>query len=185
MELGCALYRWEIHAPGILSSDFADKVQPISQRVGLYVDPSVEGYLSKNRGGKLADPQTYYVGEAYVPMLIEGFQAAFEEFVFFEIEPTSEMMQHYGIHYAAVVRIQGLANRVTLKGQALQLMTETAVFDSKMQRLAVFQSSGSSDAEKIFSKKGGPEVNLNAAMENNILAIVQYLQDAIATGNWK
>jgi hypothetical protein len=183
---GCVrLFGWDIHAPGILSDNFIYDIHPAHERVGLYLDPAVWNYLSKNRGGKLADPQTYHVGEAFAPMAIEGFQQSFEEFIFLETEPTPALLERYGIPYLAVVRIKSFGNRVTLKGQAVELVTEVAVFDRAMQPLGRLEARGSSDAEKIFAKKGGPEVNLNAAIENNITATVQYLQDAMKTGNWK
>lgn len=185
ISAGCtALFGWDIHAPGILSQNFAFNVRPVKNRVGLYLEPSVWNYISKNRGGRFADPQTYHVGEAYVPMVIEGFQEGFEEFIFFEIEPTPEIIKQYGIEYTAAVRIREFGNRVTMKGQAVQISTETLVFDRNFQPLARFASLGSSDAEKIFAKKGGPEVNLNAAIENNVIAVVQYIQDSIRTGHW-
>ncbi len=132
----------------------------------------------------MADPQTFHVGEAYVPMLIEGFQESFEEFIFMEIEPDAAILRRYGIDYLAAVKIKRFGNRVTMKGQAVQLVSETAVLDGGLKTLARFESTGTSDAEKIFAKKGGPEVNLNAALENNILAIVEYLQDSIRSGSW-
>ncbi len=185
LHLSCAtLFGWDIHAPGILSSGFSQRVQPISSRVALYIDPSVWNYSSTDRGGRMADPQTFHIGEAYVPMLIEGFQESFEEFIFMEAEPDAAILQRYGINYLAVVKIKKFGNRVTMKGQAVQLVSETVVLNSELQPLAHFESSGISDAEKIFAKKGGPEVNLNAALENNILAIVEYLQDAIRSGSW-
>ncbi|MBI3313242.1 MAG: hypothetical protein HYZ83_03325 [Candidatus Omnitrophica bacterium] len=183
---GCAtLFGWDIHAPGILSKDFSRQIQPLDQRIALYPEPSVYNYQSKERGGRLADPQTYHVGESFAPMLVEAFQSGFDEFVFLETEPTPEILKQYGIPYLAVVRVKDFGNRVTLKGQALAIETETVVFDSDLKEINRFHSTGSSDAKKVFSKKGGPEVNLNAALENNARAIVQYLQDSITTGNWK
>jgi hypothetical protein len=185
IHLSCAaLFGWDIHAPGILSSGFSQRVQPLNSRVALYVDPAVWTYQSKDRGGRMADPQTFHVGESYGPMLIEGFQESFEEFIFMEIEPDAAVLKRYGIDYLAAVKIKRFGNRVTMKGQAVQLVTETVVFDGDLKVLARFESTGTSDAEKIFAKKGGPEVNLNAALENNILAIVEYLQDSIHSGVW-
>ena len=154
-------------------------------RVALSIDPAAASYLSKNRGGKLADPQTYYVGEAFVPMVIEGFQQGFQEFIYLEVPPDAVILRQYGISYAAVVRIKDLGNRVTWKGQALELTTELIIMDQTMQPLNRFEARGSSDAEKIFAKKGGPQVNLNAAIENNIIAMVHYIQDGIQSQNWK
>ncbi len=131
----------------------------------------------------MADPQIYFVGEAFTPMVIEAFQRAFDELVFFEIEPDPQILQHYGITHLAVVQIRTLKNRVTLKGQAVQLETETRVYDQTLQPRITFESVGASDAKKIFSKKGGPEVNLNAAIENNVMAMVQFLQDWIHKNN--
>ncbi|MBI3307588.1 MAG: hypothetical protein HYZ84_07280 [Candidatus Omnitrophica bacterium] len=183
--MGCAaLFGWDIHAPGILSTDFALQVKPIHERIALYLEPSVFSYQSKNRGGKLADPQTYHVGESFAPMLVEAFQNGFDEFIFLETEPTPEILKQYGIPYLAVVHVEDFGNKVTMKGQAVSLSTQTVVFDSEMTELKRFHSEGTSDAKKIFAKKGGPEVNLNAALENNAKLIVQYLQDSILAGNW-
>ena len=80
-QAGCAsIFGWDIHAPGILSESFYQSVKPLPNRIGLYLDPSLLTYQSKDRGGRTADPQIYHVGEAYGPMLLEGFQTAFEEF---------------------------------------------------------------------------------------------------------
>jgi len=177
---GCAaLFGWKIHAPALLSQDYYGKVAPAHGRVALYLPDEVLQYKSTNRGGALADPQTYFVGEAFVPMVLEAFQRAFQEFVFFETEPDERMMRRYGIERLAVIRIRALKNRVTLKGQALQLETETRVYDEALTPVAAFESIGTSDAKKVFSKKGGPEINLNFAIENNVTAVVQYLQDKI------
>ena len=175
---GCAaLFGWKIHAPGILSQDYYSRVAPSEGRVALYLPEEVLHYQSTNRGGALADPQTYFVGEAFAPMILEGFQRAFREFILFEIEPDALMMRRYGVRKLAVVRIRALKNRVTLKGQAVQLETETRVYNEALQPVAAFESIGTSDAKKVFSKKGGPEINLNFAIENNVTALIQYLQD--------
>ena len=183
--LGCTrLFGWDIHAPGILSESFERRIQPVQQRVALSIEPSSWPYVSKNRGGKMADPQTYHVGEAFVPMAIEAFQQGFDEFIFLEVEPTAAVLQRYGIPYLAVVRIQSFGNRVTLKGQAVELVTQVAVLDRNLQPLGRLEARGSSEAQKVFAKKGGPQVNLNAAIENNVSATVQYIQDALRTGKW-
>jgi len=185
VHAGCAaLFGWKIHAPGLHSKNFYSRVNTIPRRIGLYLTPESFDYQSKKRGGKLADPQTYYIGESFAPMTVEAFQRGFEEFIYFETEPTLEMLKQYGIPYLAVVRVADFGNRVTLKGQALWIHTETAVFDSQMNRLGLYESSGMSDAQKVFAKKGGPEVNLNAAIENNLTSMVQFLQDYIQTSNW-
>jgi hypothetical protein len=175
---GCAaLFGWKIHAPGLLSQDYYQRVVSSQERIALYLPEEVLHYQSTNRGGALADPQTYFVGEAFVPMILEGFQRAFQEFVLFETEPDAAMMRRYGIQRLAVVRIRTLKNRVTLKGQAVQLETETRVYNEALEPVGAFESIGTSDAKKVFSKKGGPEINLNFAIENTVTALVQYLQD--------
>ena len=176
--LGCArLFGWDIHAPGILSENFTQLVRAVDERVALYLPPELLRYESKDKGSWSADPQTYHVGEAFGPMLVEGFQNGFSEFIFLETRPTPEILARYGIHRLAVVRLKDFGNRVTWKGQSLTLATETAVFDSGMKEIDRFESRGTSASGKIFAKKGGPEVNLNAALENNVRAVVQHLQD--------
>lgn len=176
--VGCArLFGWDIHAPGILSENFSRLIRPLDERIALYLPPEVLTFVSKDKGSWSADPQTYHVGEAFRPMLIEGFQEGFSEFIFLETEPTPGILARYGIHRMAVVRIRDFGNRVTWKGQSLALATETVVFDSAMKEIGRFESRGTSASEKIFSKKGGPEVNLNAALENTVRAVVQHLQD--------
>ena len=70
---GCAtIFGWDIHAPGVLSNNFFQKVSPVPERVALWMEPGLIPYISKDRGGKTADPQTYHVGEAFGPMLIEA-----------------------------------------------------------------------------------------------------------------
>ena len=194
---GCAvLFGWNIHAPGMLSNQFYQSVSPAPARIALYLPPEVLSYRSLNRGGRFADPQTYYIGEALGPMAIEAFQQGFEEFIFLETEPDAALMARYGIAYVAVLHIRNFKNNVTMKGQAVELETETRLYDQSLrpamtrrQSLAsgpealglrpamLFKSTGSSDARKVFSKKGGPEVNLNAAIENNLTTVVQSLQD--------
>lgn len=175
---GCAsIFGWNIHAPGVLSESYARTIQPVPERVALYFSPELLKYESKDRGSKLADPQTFYIGEAMGPMLIEGFQGAFEEFIFLEAEPTPEILKQYAVQRLVVIRIKEFKNHVTLKGQKVSIITENAVFDQDMRTLSQFESLGESDTKKAFAKKGGPEVNLNAAIERNVLAIVQHLQD--------
>ena len=178
IQTGCAaIFGWDIHAPGILSESFSKNVGPVHERVALYFPPELLHYESKDRGGRTADPQTYYVGEALGPMLIEGFQGAFDEFIFLETEPTPQILKRCGVQRLAVVRIKEFKNHVTLKGQALILVTETVVFGPDLHLLTRFDSSGISGSQKVFAKKGGPEVNLNAAIERNVLAIIQHLQE--------
>lgn len=185
-QQGCArLFGWDIHAPGLLSQNFSRQVQPTPVRIALYFPPELLNYQSKDRGGKTADPQTYHVGEALSPMLIEGFQNAFAEFIFLEIEPTAEVMKQYAIPYIVAVQIKYFDNNVTWRGQAITLVTEALVLDSNLNIVGRFEARGTSDAQKVFSKKGGPQVNLNAAIENNVLAIVQYLQDSIRNKAWE
>jgi hypothetical protein len=182
---GCAtLFGWDIHAPALLSQRFYERVQPAPQRIALYLDPSLLGLISKNKGGRFADPQTYHIGEAYVPILIEGFQRGFEEFILIEDEPTQEMLTRYAIPYLIYIRPKAFENDVTMKGQTLSFETETLAFDAKLGLLDRFRTSGTSDSKKVFAKKGGPQVNFNAALENNTESIVLYIQDAIRTLRW-
>jgi len=175
--MGCArLFGWDIHAPGILSNNFSQTVQPIPERIALYLPPELLKYESRDRGSRTADPQTYHIGEALGPMLVEAFQEGFEEFIFLETEPTREVLKRYGIPWVAVVRVKEFRNRVSWRGQAIALATETVVLDSDLHLFTRFESQGSSESEKVFAKKGGPEVNLNAAIESNVLAIIQNLQ---------
>jgi len=174
---GCAaLFGWDIHAPGVLSRSFYGR--PVSpQRIALYFPPQMVNEVSHNKGGRFADPQTYHVGEALVPMLIEAFQQSFSEFILLETEPSENILQGYGIPYLVTVSAPVLGNRVSLKGQMLELTTQVEVYGPQLQRLVAFQARGSSDAEAVFSKKGGPEVNLNAAVERNLIATVDFLHD--------
>ncbi len=167
-----------------MSANFEQRVGPVHERIALYLDPAIYGYESKDRGGATADPQTFYIGEAYAPMVVEGFQQAFDEFIFMEAEPTPEILKQYAIPYLVVVRAKGFKNRVTWKGQGVMFTTETVVLGPDLNEIDRFESKGSSDVEKIFAKKGGPEVNLNAALENNVTALVQYIQDSIRDGKW-
>jgi len=181
--VGCAmLFGWDIHAPGILSQNYYDtSAPPIKERVGLYIPQNVQEYVSRNRGGRLADPQVYHIGEAYVPMLIEAFQNSFGEFIFFEVEPTNQILSHYAIPYLVVVDITDFENSVKIRGQAVSLRTELWVFDTDLNICARFEATGTSDAQKVFAKRGGPEVNLNAAIENNITISIHFLRDLLVS----
>ncbi|OGX06854.1 MAG: hypothetical protein A3G87_01495 [Omnitrophica bacterium RIFCSPLOWO2_12_FULL_50_11] len=184
-QTGCArIFGWDIHAPGILSEQFLQSTQALPQRIALYVPPDLFRYESRDRGSRTADPQTYHVGEAYGPMMVEAFQGAFDEFIFLETEPTEAIMRRYGIPYVVVIRIKEFQNRVTWRGHAIKIVTEAVTLDSHLEECGRFEATGISDAEKVFAKKGGPQVNLNAALENNILAMINYLQDALRTGTW-
>jgi hypothetical protein len=184
--VGCAtLFGWDIHAPAVLSQRFYERVQPAPQRVALYLDPTLFGMISKNKGGRFADPQTYHIGEAYVPIVIEGFQRGFDEFILIEEEPTQEVLAQYAIPYLVYVRPKAFGNDVTMKGQTVAFETETFVFDKDLGLLDRFRTSGKSDSKKVFAKKGGPQVNFNAALENNTESLVLYIQDAIRTGRWQ
>jgi hypothetical protein len=183
---GCAtLFGWDIHAPALLSQRFYERVQPASQRLALYLDPALFGLISLNKGGRFADPQTYHIGEAYVPIVIEGFQQGFSEFLLLEEEPAREVLAQYAIPFLVYVRPRGFENDVSLKGQAVSFETETLVFDKDLGLVDRFRTSGKSDSKKVFAKKGGPQVNFNAALENNTESIVLYIQDAIRTGRWR
>jgi hypothetical protein len=183
---GCAtLFGWDIHAPAVLSQRFYENVEPTPQRVALYLDPSLFGMISKNKGGRFADPQTYHIGEAYVPIVIEGFQRGFDEFILIEEEPTQGILAQYAIPYLVYVRPKAFENDVSLKGQVVAFETETLVFDKDLTLLDRFRTSGKSDSKKVFAKKGGPQVNFNAALENNTESVILYIQDAIRAGRWR
>jgi len=183
---GCAtLFGWDIHAPAVLSKRFYEHVAPEPQRLALYLDPSLLKLISLNKGGRFADPQTYHIGEAYVPMVIEGFQQGFSEFILIEEEPTQAVLAQYAIPYLVYVRPKVFENDVSLKGQVVGFETETLVFDKDLRLLDRFRTSGQSDSKKVFAKKGGPQVNFNAALENNAESIILYIQDAIRTGRWQ
>lgn len=178
---GCtAIYGWNIHAPGLLSDEFARDIPRTPARVALYVPEGQKDIVSKDKGTRWSDPQTYYLGEAFVPMLIESFQSGFTEFVLMEAVPTSDMMRQYAIDALVVTEITGFKNRKTLPAQGLDLYTETAVFGRDLQLLRRFEARGTSEARGTFAKKGGLEVNLNAAMEGNLRETVLQVQDALA-----
>lgn len=181
---GCAsIFGWDIHAPGLLSEGFTQSIQLSHERIALYFQKDLLNYVSKDRGGRTADPQTYHVGEAYGPMLIEAFQSAFDEFIFLEVEPSPDLLKQYAIPYLVVVRIKDFRNEVSWSGQGLSVTTETAIFDTSLNLIERFESKGSSDVKRVFSKKGGPQVNLNLAIENNIMSIVEHIQDVLKQGS--
>ncbi|HOW58930.1 MAG TPA: hypothetical protein PLO78_04290 [Candidatus Omnitrophota bacterium] len=183
---GCAtLFGWDIHAPAVLSQRFYTHVQTQNQRLAVYLDPSLPGLISKNKGGRFADPQTYHIGEAYIPILIEGFQQGFSEFILIENEPSQEILSRYAVPYLVYIRPRAFLNDVTLKGQALSFETETLVFDQNLNLMDRFQNTGSSDARRVFAKKGGPQINLNASLENNVETMILHIQDAIRSNRWQ
>ena len=177
---GCtAIYGWNIHAPGILSGEFARDIPQASKRVALYVPEGQAEIVSKDKGTRLSDPQTYYLGEAFVPMLIESLQSGFTEFILMEAVPTPDLMSRYGIDALVVSEITGFKNRKTLPAQGLDFYTETTVFGRDLKLLRRFESRGTSEARGTFAKKGGLEVNLNAAIEGNLRETVLQVQDAL------
>lgn len=180
LSAGCAaIYGWNIHAPGLLSEEFARDIPQVPHRVALYIPEGQKEFISKDKGTRWSDPQTYYVGEAFVPMLIESFQSGFTEFVLMEAVPTPEIMRQYGVEALAVAEITGFKNRKTLPAQGLDVYTETAVFNRDLKLLRRFQARGTSEARGTFAKKGGLEVNLNAAIEGNLRETVLQVQDTV------
>ncbi len=95
------------------------------------------------------------------------------------------MLERYAIPYLVYVRPKAFENDVSLKGQVVAFETETLVFDKGLVLLDRFRTTGKSDSKKVFAKKGGPQVNFNAALENNVESVVLYIQDAIRTGRWQ
>lgn len=179
---GCAtLFGWDIHAPGVLSQHFVETVPKSSQRIGLYLDSSLGAFQSTDRGSALSDPQTYHIGESLHPMLIEAFQQAFEEFILLEVESNPGILKQYAIPYVVTIRVHGFNNTKgrPLSRQVLTLFTKVELYDSNLTPLQRFEAKGRSDTRKVFAKRGGPEVNLNAAIENNVLATIQFLQDVM------
>lgn len=181
---GCAtLFGWQIHAPGVLSNNYYEQVKPVSQRVALYFPPHFAAYTSENKGGRFADPQIYYIGEAFSRMLVEAFGAGFDQFILLDAEPTAELLQVYDIPYLVAIDVHAFRNDVRLKGQTVELDTVVFLFDHNLRLKKRLLATGSSDAQKVFGKKGGPEVNLNAAIENNVRVTVQFLQDLFTHEN--
>ena len=182
---GCqTLFGWDIHAPGRLSNNFFTSIETIDAGVGLWLSPEVYQYVSKDRGSRFADPQTYHVGESLSPMILEGFQHSFKRFYLLEVEPTPEMMQAYGLEYLVGVGVKDFNNHVTMKGQGVGLVLRAEIYNAKLESLVNLDVQGSSEAVKVFAKKGGPEVNLNAAIENATSSLILYLQDAIREQSW-
>ena len=178
--MGCtAIYGWNIHAPGILSTEFARDIPQISRRIALYVPEGQKEIISKDKGTRFSDPQMYYLGEAFVPMLIESFQTGFSEFILMEAVPTPDLMQKYGVDALVVTEIKDFKNRKTLPAQGLDIYTETTVFNRDLKLLRHFSTRGTSEARGTFAKKGGLEVNLNSAIEGNLRETVLQAQDVL------
>jgi len=173
------LYGYDIHAPGILSADFEKDIPQAEQRLALYIPEGAAATLSKDKGNWHSDPQTYYIGEAFVPMLIESFQHGFSEFLLFETLPSPALMRRYGVPYLAVSEVTDFKNRKNIKGQGLDLYTETTLFDQNLKLISRFETRGTSEARGVFAKKGGPEVNLNAAIESNLRNVILTIQDEV------
>ena len=117
--------------------------------------------------------------EAFVPMLIESFQSGFSEFMRIEALPTPEIMRQYGIEALVVSEIKDFKNRKAFSAQGLDLYTETTVFNSDLKLIRRFETRGTSEAPGTFAKKGGLEVNLNAAIEGALRETVLQTQDAL------
>ena len=177
---GCTyLFGWNIHAPGILSAQFYEERTPADRRVALYVNPAAREFQSDDKGDRFADPKVFNVGEAFYPMIIEAFQASFTEFVLIDVEPTDAILKQHSIPYLVAVDITGFDNRGIMKAHSYALKTEVYVFDSDLNLRARFEAERSSEAQKLYGKKGAPEVNLNAAVENNIKVTVEFLHDLL------
>ncbi len=177
---GCAaIYGWNIHAPGILSAEFSQDILQSPHRVALYIPEGQKEFMSTDKGTRLSDPQTYYVGESFVPMLIESFQSGFTEFMLMEALPNLDIMRQYGVEILAVCEIKDFKNRKTMKSQGLDLYTETTLFDPNLKMVRRFEARGTSEAPGTFAKKGGLEVNLNAAIEGNLREVISQTQEAL------
>jgi len=148
-------------------------------RVALYIPEGQKEFISKDKGTRWSDPQTYYIGEAFVPMLIESFQNGFTEFILMEALPNPEIMSQYAIDAVVVSEIRDFKNRKTLPAQGLDLYTETTVFNRDLKLIRRFETRGTSEAKGTFAKKGGLEVNLNAAIEGSLRETVLQVQDAL------
>jgi len=182
---GCTrLFGWDIHAPGILSNGFLQTIPQAEQRIALYLPESTFSYESKDKGSRFSDPQTYHVGESFAPMVLEAFQSSFNEFIYMETIPRKDILERYDIPYLVVLQIKGFDNTKDLRGQKLTVLTDVIVLDQDFNKLGRFESKGVSDAKKVFAKKGGPEVNLNAAIEKSIEGIILTLQDSFGSGRW-
>ncbi len=180
LQAGCtAIYGWNIHAPGLLSDEFARDIPQVSKRVALYIPEGQKEFISKDKGTFWSDPQTYYIGEAFVPMLIESFQSGFTEFVLMEALPNPDIMNQYAIDAVVVSEIKDFSNRKTLPAQGLDIYTDTTIFNRELKLIRRFETRGTSEAKGTFAKKGGLEVNLNAAIEGNLRETVLQVQDAL------
>lgn len=178
--MGCvALYGWNIHAPGLLSAEFERDIPTVSKRVALYVPEGQKEFISTDKGTRWSDPQTYYIGEAFVPMLIESFQSGFSEFILMEAIPTPAIMDQYAIDVLVVSEVRDFRNRKALPAQGLDLYTEVVVFNRDLKLMRRFEARGTSEARGTFAKKGGLEVNLNAALEGNLRETVLQVQDVL------
>ncbi len=180
LSSGCAaIYGWNIHAPGLLSIEFARDLPQTKHRVALFIPEGQKEFISKDKGTRWSDPQTYYVGEAFVPMLIESCQSGFSEFILMEAVPTPDMMRQYGIEALVVTEIKDFKNRKAFSSQGLDIYTETSVFNSDLKMIRRFETRGTSEAPGTFAKKGGLEVNLNAAIEGALRETVAQIQEVL------
>jgi len=147
MFAGCAtLFGWKIHAPGILSNKFYDEIEKTDGRIALYIPPHCAEFISTEKGGTLADPTTFFIGEAFAPMLLEAFQHSFSEFVFMEIDPNADVLKQYQIPFVIVVDIREFYNKMTLKGQAVSIISEVWILNGDLQIVRHLEVVGTSDA---------------------------------------
>lgn len=149
------------------------EVPSLQQSVRLILDQEYRGFISKDRGNPLADPQKYMVGEALAPLTKAYFEQAASQLATYET--LEEARQSSGQTPQAIYvqpKVVQFDNTMRLTEQRIDVKLAADIYDGQLKLIRTVQAQGMAQGE-IFGNSVNNTVStaLQLALSNLIREI--------------
>ena len=150
--------------------------QPYS--AGLVMDSGYRNYKSKDRGNAVADPQTYYIGEALVPLTLSYFGQAFEQVEVYEEFPDKANLAKEDFFIRPEIRL--FDNEITLGEQEILLTLGAEIYDRNLRKISEVEAKARHQGRLgFFSSTKDSRGIVNIAMQKCLQKLLSLIKDAL------
>ncbi len=167
-----------------VTTTYDEFIQPVAKmplEVGLVMDETYRNYVSKDRGDALADSQTYYVGEALLPLTTTYFQSAFEAVQIFDTLPAKKGAINLDYVIAMeILNFDNLISGIIGTEQEIVVTLKANIYDQNL-RLIKTQSATDSYEGSIgaFGSTKKSSIVVSRALQKTLAMLIGKIQSVL------
>jgi len=168
-----------IHPVAQPDSALLKSISPKSAKIGLVLDSVYRDYKSKDRGDMFADPQTYLIGQALVPLTTAYFEKAFQSVSVYETLPNK--LELHGEGYVIRPRIREFDNElIGFSEQEISVTLAAEIYDQNMNLMKEVKAHAYEEGKLGFfnsSKDSG--LIVSRGLQKALLAVIKEIEKVL------